>query len=256
MDTLKKVRMPGRSLFFNDRDYRRPQDSGALETERAPLSPDVQSQLRALLAALKAARQGDFSVRLPIEKNGVTYEIAETFNDLIGLNESMANEIARVSKIVGEEGELTERASLGGIAGSWATNVNSINALINSLAQPTTDVARVITGVAEGDLSRKMALELEGRPVKGEFLRIGTIVNTMVDQLNSFASEVTRVAREVGVEGQLGGQAEVPGVAGTWKDLTENVNMMADNLTNQVRNIAAVTTAVANGDLAQKMLRI
>jgi methyl-accepting chemotaxis protein len=203
---MKKVRMPGRSLFFDDRDYRRPQDSGAPDPGGVMVSPDIQTQLVSLLQALKAATQGDFSVRLPIEKNGVLYEIAETFNTLISFNEGMANEIARVSSIIGEEGELTESASLGAVAGSWAINVDSINSLINSLAQHTADVARVITGVAEGDLSRKMALEVAGRPIKGEFLRIGTTVNTMVDQLNSFASEVTRVAREVGVEGQLGGQ--------------------------------------------------
>src|SRR4029079_12925672 len=149
---------------------------------------------------------------------------------------------------------MTERVSLGEhVAGGWATSVGSINALIGDLVQPTTEVARVISAVAEGDLSQKMALEIEGQPVKGEFLRIGTTVNAMVDQLRSFAAEVTRVAKEVGTEGKLGGQADVPEAAGTWRDLTDNVNLLANNLTAQVRNIAEVTTAVAQGDLSKKI---
>jgi methyl-accepting chemotaxis protein len=210
-----------------------------------------QPQMRLLLRAMKAARDGNFTVRLPAE-DGLG-EIAEVFNDFIGMNQNFAGEIIRVSRIVGEEGRLTERASLIGVAGSWKTSVESINVLINAMAQPTTEVGRVITAVAEGDLSKKMVLEIEGRPLKGEFARIGAIVNTMVGQLGSFASEVTRVAKEVGTEGKLGGQAEVKGVGGTWKDLTDNVNAMASNLTNQVRNIASVTTAVAQGDLSKKI---
>src|SRR5947199_245035 len=131
--------------------------------------------------------------------------------------------------------------------------VDSVNGLITGLVQPTSEVSHVIKAVAEGDLSQKVELEIEGKQVQGEFLRIGSTVNRMVDQLNAFASEVTRVAREVGTEGVLGGQANVPGVGGTWKDLTDSVNAMASNLTNQVRNIAVVTTAVANGDLSQKI---
>ncbi len=214
-------------------------------------------QLLPLLEALQAAREGDFSVRLPIskrsDKGDVLNSIYQVFNDVIGLNQSMADEIVRVGRIVGREGRMTERAHLKNATGLWATSNDSINQLIEDLARPTTEVARVITAVAEGDLAQKMALEIEGTPVKGEFLRIGTTVNTMVDQLSTFAGEVTRVAREVGTEGKLGGQAEVKGVSGTWKDLTDNVNSLAGNLTNQVRNIALVTTAVANGDLSQKI---
>jgi len=256
MENVKKARKPGRSVFFEDQDadaQRREDHIPESGNNAIDLSADAEAQLISLLEALKAVKKGDFSVRLPMGKNGVMAEIAEAFNDVIGLNESMANEIARVSKIIGEEGKLTERASVAALTGSWAMQVDSINALINNLAQPTIEVARVITAVAKGDLSEKMALEIEGRPLKGEFLRIGTIVNTMVDQLSTFASEVTRVAREVGTEGKLGGQAEVPGVAGTWKDLTDNVNILAGNLTSQVRNIAQVTTAVAQGDLSQKI---
>jgi len=255
---MKEVRKPGRSVLFQDDDGDgdgRPQDDSALEIERGEidLGTDIKAQLRSLLDALKVAKEGDFSVRLRTTKNGVMSEIAEAFNDVIGLNEKTANEFARVSKTVGEEGEMTERASLGAVAGSWASQADSINALINNLAQPTAEVGRVITAVAEGNLSQKMELEVRGVPIKGEFLRIATTTNTMVDQLNSFASEVTRVAQEVGTDGILGGQAEIPGVSGTWKDLTDRVNIMAASLTSQVRDIANVTTAVAQGDLEQKI---
>jgi methyl-accepting chemotaxis protein len=191
-------------------------------------------QLQPLLDALEAARAGDFSVRLPQTRDGVLSKICRTFNDVVSRNESLTQEVVRVGRIVGREGRMTERAALKGASGAWAVQVDGINALIEDLARPTTEVRRVITAVAGGDLSQKMALEIEGTPVKGEFFRIGTTVNTMVDQLGSFAAEVTRVAREVGTEGKLGGQAKVPGVAGTWKDLTDNVNGLASNLTGQV----------------------
>src|SRR5919107_930860 len=159
----------------------------------------------------------------------------------------------RISRVVGRDGRLTERLDDEGLDGAWADSVRSVNALIDDLGRPTTEISRVIVAVAEGDLSQHMALEMDGRPLRGEFLRIGRTVNTMVDQLSSFADEVTRVAREVGTEGELGGQADVRGVAGTWKDLTDSVNTMASNLTSQVRNIAQVSTAVAKGDLSQKI---
>ncbi len=148
---------------------------------------------------------------------------------------------------------MTERVSLGTVDGTWIETVDSVNAMIDDLVRPTIEISRVIQSVARGDLSQKMALTIEGQPVKGEFSAIGTTVNEMVDQLGSFADEVTRVAREVGTDGKLGGQAQVKGVSGTWRDLTENVNSMASNLTDQVRQIAAVTTAVATGDLSQKI---
>ncbi len=165
----------------------------------------------------------------------------------------MASELARLGKSVGKRGKLGQRATLGAATGSWAESINSVNMLIDDLVHPISETARVIGAVAKGDLSQNMALEIEGRPLEGEFLRTAKTVNTMVSQLGSFASEVTRVAREVGTEGKLGGQAKVTGVAGTWKDLTDNVNLMASNLTSQVRNIATVTTAVANGDLSKKI---
>jgi HAMP domain-containing protein/signal transduction histidine kinase/CheY-like chemotaxis protein len=210
--------------------------------------------LRELLAALNAAGQGDFSVRMPVKPGrGVMNQIARKFNYVVERNEAMAREITRVERVVRREGLMTERASLNEMSGGWGSIVGSINSLIGGLVQPTTEVARVIGAVAEGDLSQKMALRIDGEPVKGEFLRIGTTVNSMVDQLSSFADEVTRVAKEVGTDGKLGGQAQVKGVSGVWKDLTDNVNVLARNLTDQVRNIAKVTTAVANGDLSQKI---
>ena len=213
----------------------------------------TREEMRTLLATVKAMRKGDFSMRMPALKEGLISEVGEVLNDIIEMNETMANEFVRVRNMVGQEGKMTERVSLGHAKGAWATSVDSINLLIGDLVQPTTEVARVITSVAMGDLSQKMSLEIDGRSVKGEFRRIGTTVNAMVDQLNSFASEVTRVAKEVGTEGKLGGQAHVKGVSGTWKDLTDNVNGLAGNLTAQVRNIAKVTTAVAKGDLSQKI---
>ncbi|MDQ3673711.1 MAG: HAMP domain-containing protein, partial [Gemmatimonadota bacterium] len=202
---------------------------------------------------MRDLRDGDFEARLPLTEDPLLAEIADAFNGVAKLNESLAAEMIRVSTTIGREGQMTERASLGPVTGGWQTTVSSINSLITDLVSPTSEVARVLTAVAEGDLSQKMVLEIEGKSVQGEFLRIGTTVNTMVDQLGAFADEVTRVAREVGTEGKLGGQAEVPGVGGTWRVLTDNVNTLAGNLTSQVRNIAAVTTAVAKGDLSQKI---
>jgi HAMP domain-containing protein/signal transduction histidine kinase/CheY-like chemotaxis protein len=208
---------------------------------------------RQLVSALRALRRGDFSVRLPEEVDGVDGEIASLFNEVVTMNDAITKEFERLSKVVGKEGKITQRARVRGASGGWDTKLRAVNELIDDMVQPTAEVARVIGAVAKGDLSRTMTVEIDGRPLRGEFLRIGKVVNTMVEQLASFASEVTRVAREVGTEGKLGGQAKVKGVAGTWKDLTDNVNAMATNLTGQVRNIAEVTTAVARGDLSKKI---
>ena len=218
-----------------------------VETSPSQLDP------RLLLKTLRAFRKGDFSVRLPSDLTGIDGEIAEAFNDIADLNKGLAQELDRVARVVGKEGRIGERGRLAAATGCWSECIDSVNSMIGDLVQPTTEVARVIGAVAKGDLSQSMQLEIEGRPLRGEFLRIGKVVNTMVGQLSSFASEVTRVAKEVGTEGKLGGQAQVKGVAGTWKDLTDNVNMMAANLTGQVRNIAEVTTAVANGNLSKKI---
>src|SRR5262245_35632988 len=184
---------------------------------------------------------------------GVNGKIADTINDLIDINHRLAREMERVSQVVGREGKIAQRATRPAALGSRASMIESVNMLIDDLVQPITEISRVIGAVARGDLSQRMALEVDGRPLKGEFLRVGRLVNAMVMQLGSFASEVTRVTREVGTEGELGGGARVRGVAGAWKDLIDSVNFMTGNLTAQVRNIAEVTTAVANGDLSKKI---
>ncbi|MDQ5847353.1 MAG: HAMP domain-containing protein, partial [Pseudomonadota bacterium] len=206
-----------------------------------------------MYAALEALRRGDPAAKLPFRGSAGFGKVAEVFNDLVEQNVSMAEELARLSQKVGKEGKLKKRASLPSARGFWAQSVEGVNTLIDDLVYPTNEAQRVIGAVAQGDLSKTMALEVEGRPLEGEFLRTAKTINRMVDQLGDFAAEVTRVAREVGTEGKLGGQAKVKGLAGTWKDLTESVNFMAGNLTSQVRNIAEVTTAVAVGDLSKKI---
>src|SRR5262249_32412585 len=206
-----------------------------------------------LLKVLIAFKEGDFSIRLPVDHTGIAGKVADTLNDIFKLNQRMAAEFARISSAVGKEGKIGQRASLGLVSGGWAECVDSVNGLIGDLVQPSTEVARVIGAVAKGDLSQSMAVEGEGRSLKGEVLHTARVVNTMVVQLNSVASEVTRVAREVGTEGKLGGQAVVKGMGGVWKDLTDSVNSMAGNLTAQVRNIADGTAAVGNGGLSRKI---
>jgi HAMP domain-containing protein/signal transduction histidine kinase/DNA-binding response OmpR family regulator len=209
--------------------------------------------VRELLTVLTSVQKGDFSVRLVVDQDGTVGRIADTLNSIIERNEQLESELIRIRDEVGEKGRISARASLPSATGGWRTMGGCVNDLITCLIQPVAEIERVIGAVAKGDLSQKMELEAEGQPIRGEFLRTGKMVNRMVDQLSSFASEVTRVAREVGTEGKLGGQARVKGVSGTWADLTDNVNSMADNLTTQVRNIAEVTTAVANGDLSKKI---
>jgi signal transduction histidine kinase/HAMP domain-containing protein/CheY-like chemotaxis protein len=220
------------------------------DDEQGTLDP---AALRRLLEALQSAADGDFSRRLPARRKGLLGELEIAFNRLAERSHGQTTELARVARQIGREGRMTERARADGAKGDYLERMTIVNGLIDDLVRPTTEVARVIVAVAEGDLSQKMAMEIDGQPVKGEFARIGTTVNTMVDQLGGFADEVTRVAREVGTDGKLGGQAEVRGVSGTWRDLTENVNFMARNLTDQVRGIAQVAGAVAKGDLTQKI---
>ncbi|MCC2675396.1 MAG: putative histidine kinase, atypical hybrid, partial [Ramlibacter sp.] len=218
------------------------------------LGPDAaDARSRQVLAALMSFANGDFDVRLPVEWSGVDGRIAEAFNHSISNAERITTEAARLSNTVGKEGRLTQRISAPGALGAWAGQVDSLNTLIDDLVRPTADIARTIGAVAKGDLGQPMDLQVDGRPLKGEFLRSAKLVNSMIEQLSVFTSEVTRVAREVGTEGKLGGQAKVKGVSGVWKDLTDSVNQMAGNLTAQVRNIADVTIAVANGDLSKKI---
>src|SRR5262249_21124717 len=211
------------------------------------------ADLEPLLEALVAAGRGDRGVRVSARGRGMTARLARAFNELAQTREGTTDELVRVATVIGREGRLTERAEVRGAEGVWKEQVDSVNAMIEDLVRPTIEVARVIDAVADGDLSQRIQLKIDGRSVKGEFLRIGTTVNGMVDQLSSFAAEVTRVAREVGTEGKLGGQARVEGGSGGWEGLTDNVNQMASNLTGEVRNIAEVTTAVANGDLTKKI---
>src|ERR1700745_3483428 len=220
---------------------------------KGPRLNNGERDTKRVLAALMAFKRGDFSARLPEDWTGVAGKIADAFNEVIRTNQRMTHEFERIGHAVGKRGRITQRAALADVSDSWAKAIRSVNDLIEDLVRPTSEMARVIGPVAKGDLSQAMPTRIKGQPLEGEFLHTAKTVNTMVDQLSSFSSEVTRVAREVGTEGKLGGQAKVKGVAGTWKDLTDNVNLMASNLTSQVRNIAAVTTAVANGDLAKKI---
>jgi HAMP domain-containing protein/CheY-like chemotaxis protein/signal transduction histidine kinase len=211
------------------------------------------ADLSVILASLQTMRDGDFSVRLPGNWIGVSGKIADTFNEIVTANEQMAKELKRVGQVVGKEGRTRERMRFDLPKAAWGEMEMSVNTLVDDLLRPTTEVTRAIAGVAKGNLTQTVQLDVDGRPLEGEFLRSATIVNTMIQQLGVFTSEVTRVAREVGTDGKLGGQAVVPGVAGTWKDLTDSVNSMASNLTGQVRNIAEVATAVASGDLSRKI---
>ncbi|HET7044146.1 MAG TPA: HAMP domain-containing protein, partial [Gaiellaceae bacterium] len=213
----------------------------------------TRQELRQLIDALHSAAAGKTGVRLRTRRQGAYREAVDAFNGLAQARESTTGELIRVSKAIGRDGRLDERARGEGLGGSWQASLDAVNSMIGDLARPTVEVARVLDAVARGDLSQKIELTIDGRQIKGEFRRMGITVNTMVDQLSGFADEVTRVAREVGTEGKLGGQAKVRGVSGVWKDLTDNVNSMADNLTGQVRNIAEVTTAVARGDLSRKI---
>ncbi len=217
------------------------------------IPPDPDAFNRHLLSALIAVRDGNFGVRLPGDLTGLTGKLADVFNEMAALGDMRAREVTRVCRMVGREGRLRERMFVPGVAGARAEEVRAINGLIDDLIWPTTEVTRAVGAVARGDLGQAMSLEVDGRPLEGEFLRAARLVNSMIDQLSVFAAEVTRVAREVGTEGKLGGQAEVRGVSGVWKDLTDSVNQMAGNLTAQVRNIADVTIAVANGDLSKKI---
>jgi HAMP domain-containing protein/CheY-like chemotaxis protein/signal transduction histidine kinase len=217
------------------------------------VAESVSPDLGVILACLQTMRAGDFSVRLPGSWTGLAGKIADTFNDIVAVNQQMAHELNRVGQVVGKEGKTRERTRFHESKGAWGEMEVSINTLIEDLLRPTAEVTRAIAGVAQGNLTQTVRLDVDGRPLEGEFLRSANIVNTMIQQLGVFTSEVTRVAREVGTDGKLGGQAQVPGVAGTWKDLTDSVNSMASNLTGQVRNIAEVATAVASGDLSRKI---
>ncbi len=246
-----KVRIPTRHSVVPRKVAEGLNDILSINARMAGELEELRRERKDLLRTLQAVERGDFTARASAQHS--PNPVVQSLNNVIAMNERVADEFERVSRVVGKEGKLLERASLKDERGSWGTSVAAVNTLIGDLVQPTIEVARVIGEVATGNLSRTMPMEIEGRPVKGAFLQMAKTINTMVGQLKAFASEVTRVAREVGTEGKLGGQAEVRGAAGVWKDLTDNVNFMASNLTNQVRNIAEVTTAVARGDLSRKI---
>ncbi|GAA0917082.1 HAMP domain-containing protein [Streptomyces thermoalcalitolerans] len=241
-----KTRAKGGQSLKNQRKARK----GTTEVDTAALDR--------LLAALTAMRDGNFRKRLTVSGDGVMAEIAAVFNEVADRNLHVTGELARVRRVVGREGKLTERLETGPCEGSWAAAIENSNALVDDLVRPVAEVSRVLSAVAEGDLSPRMELraytpEGVGQPLRGEFLKVGRTVNNLVDQLSAFTDEVTRVASEVGTEGKLGGQARVRGLSGSWKDLTDSVNTMASRLTAQVRDIALVTTAVAKGDLSKKV---
>jgi CheY-like chemotaxis protein len=231
---------------------RKSNQTGVKVQANGPIGGDP-FDLHSLLYGLQAISSGEFSVRLPGHWTGLEGKIADTFNEIVAANQKMAQELRRVGQVVGKEGKTRERIRFNLSKGAWGEMEVSVNTLIDDLLRPTTDVTRAIAAVAQGDLTQTVQLDVEGRQLEGEFLRSATIVNTMIQQLGVFTAEVTRVAREVGTDGKLGGQAQVSGVSGVWKDLTESVNSMASNLTAQVRNIAEVTIAVADGDLSRKI---
>ena len=204
--------------------------------------------MRNIAAVTTAVAKGDLSKKITVDVQGEILELKNTINTMVDQLSSFASEVTRVAREVGTEGKLGGQADVKGVAGTWKDLTDNVNSMAGNLTSQVRNIAAVTTAVATGDLSKKITVD-----VQGEILELKNTINTMVDQLSSFASEVTRVAREVGTEGKLGGQADVRGVAGTWKDLTDNVNSMAGNLTSQVRNIAAVTTAVATGDLSKKI---
>ncbi|MFI6525478.1 HAMP domain-containing protein [Streptomyces uncialis] len=225
---------------------------------RKGTTPVETAELHRLLAALESMRDGNFRKRLPVAGDDVLAEIATVFNEVADRNLHLTGELARVRRMVGREGKITERLNTGPCEGSWAAAINASNALVDDLVRPVSEVGRVLSAVAEGDLEQRMELRPHGAngaglPLRGEFLKVGRTVNNLVDQLSTFTDEVTRVASEVGTEGKLGGQARVRGMSGSWKDLTDSVNTMAFRLTAQVRDIALVTTAVAKGDLSRKV---
>src|SRR3984957_6860901 len=230
-----------------------PPSSVRRAAKRKPAANGHPDPMQDLLHALQAMRGGDFSVRMTGDHLGIEGKIADTFNEIVAANQRMAQQLERVGQVVGREGKTRQRVKFDLPGGSWADMESSVNTLIDDLLWPTREGTRAVAAVAQGDLLQTVQLDVDGRPLGGEFLQSANIVNTMIKQLSVFTSEVTRVAREVGTEGKLGGQAQVPEVTGVWKELTESVNSMANNLTGQVRNIAEVTIAVANGDLSKKI---
>jgi len=211
------------------------------------MAANLTGQVRNIAEVTTAVAKGDLTKKIAVDVKGEILELKSTINTMVDQLNGFASEVSRVAREVGTDGKLGGQAQVPGVAGTWKDLTDNVNLMAANLTGQVRNIAEVTTAVAKGDLTKKIAVD-----VKGEILELKSTINTMVDQLNGFASEVSRVAREVGTDGKLGGQAQVPGVAGTWKDLTDNVNLMAANLTGQVRNIAEVTTAVAKGDLSRR----
>src|SRR5947199_112477 len=212
------------------------------------MASNLTGQVRNIADVATAVARGDLSKKITVDVKGEILELKNTLNTMVDQLNAFASEVSRVAREVGTEGKLGGQAQVPGVAGTWKDLTDNVNFMASNLTGQVRNIAEVATAIAKGDLSSKITVE-----VKGEILALKNTINTMVDQLNAFAGEVSRVAREVGTDGKLGGQAAVAGVAGTWKDLTDSVNLMASNLTDQVRNIGAVTTAVAQGDLSRKI---
>jgi signal transduction histidine kinase/HAMP domain-containing protein/CheY-like chemotaxis protein len=259
MKTKKRMMKPTdlqRSTEHDDRRLEAPPTANGrgAQRRRAP-DREFEERLRSLRDALRMARQGDLSIRLPTDgaSDAPFGEVALAFNSLIEENAALVGELDRVCRTVGLEGEISERASLGPVSGAWAAAVASLNTLIESMAYPTTEATRVLGLVANGDLSREMREHVDGHPLRGDFLQLESALNLVVQRLRFVSTGVSHVIREIGTEGKLGSQASVQGLSGTWKDLVDDVNLLSNNLTAQVRNIALVSTAIANGDLSQKI---
>src|SRR5690349_8260599 len=212
------------------------------------MASNLTGQVRSIAQVTTAVANGDLSQKITVEASGEVAELADTINTMVDQLSTFADEVTRVAREVGTDGILGGQAEVKGVSGTWRDLTENVNQLAGNLTSQVRNIAQVTTAVANGDLTQKITVDAQG-----EILELKKTINTMVDQLSSFADEVTRVAREVGTEGKLGGQAEVEGVSGTWRGLTESVNQLASNLTDQVRNIAQVTTAVANGDLSKKI---
>ena len=240
----KLTRKPARKASFGETENKTIEK----DTEKKTTGEDVEKQLKDLLEALEAVRTGDLTKKLKKENEDIFGELVESYNGMVDLLSRFGSEVTRVAREVGTDGKLGGQAKVEGVSGIWKDLTDNVNTMANNLTNQVRNIATVGTAIANGDLTQKITVK-----ASGEIADLRDTLNTMVDNLNVFSSEVTRVAKEVGGEGKLGAQAEVPGVAGTWKELTDNVNILATNLTNQVRNIAQVTTAVANGDLTQKI---
>jgi methyl-accepting chemotaxis protein len=247
-----KIRKPGRKALFEDVGENKEKavgGSGRIEVSKGEKEEEYRERhLRRLLETMDAFNTGDFTIRLPKERYDIYGELADSYNKMAEMAGGVTKEMSRVAKVAGTEGKLTERASVPGVVGGWKDAVDALNGLIDAIATSTLEIERILDNISRGNLTEQFAV-----PVAGDFKVMSDTVNRTVDSFNLIGSEVARVAKEVGVEGNLGTQGEVPGVAGAWKELTDNVNALAANVTNQMRDIAKVSTAIANGDLTQKI---